>query len=85
MLNAIKTNKEYKDALTRVYDLMQLNLKEESAEFIEYQTLVHLIEIYEQEHYKIAPPHPIEAIKFRMDQMDLTNIQKIKRPNKPTF
>lgn len=85
ILKPIKTKGEYHNALTRVYDLMQLNLKEESAEFIEYQTLVLFIEAYEEERYKFAPPHPIEAIKFRMDQMDITNTQKIKRTNKPTF
>jgi len=31
-----------------------------------------LIEKYEDEHYPIAPPDPIEAIKFRMEQAGLT-------------
>jgi antitoxin component HigA of HigAB toxin-antitoxin module len=26
---------------------------------------------YEQKHYRIDPPDPIEAIKFRMEQFDL--------------
>ena len=30
-----------------------------------------LIEKYEEEHYPIEPPNPIEAIKFRMEQMDM--------------
>lgn len=30
--------------------------------------LVTLIEAYEEEHYPIDPPDPIEAIKFRMEQ-----------------
>lgn len=30
-----------------------------------------LIEKYEEEHYPIEPPNPIEAIKFRMEQMDV--------------
>lgn len=85
MLRPIKTEEEYQNALARVYDLMQLDLKKESDEFTEYQTLLLFIEAFEQENYKIAPPHPIEAIKFRMDQMDITNTQEIKRPNKPTF
>lgn len=85
MLKPLKTNEEYENALARVYELIQSDLKEESDEFIEYQTLVLFIEAYEEERYKFAPPLPIEAIKFRMDQMDITNTQKIKRPNKPTF
>lgn len=31
-----------------------------------------MIEAYERKHYPIAPPDPIEAIKFRMDQQGLT-------------
>lgn len=31
-----------------------------------------LIEIYEDEHYPIEAPDPIEAIKFRMEQMGMT-------------
>jgi len=34
--------------------------------------LVTLIEAYEEEHYPIDPPGPIEAIKFRMEQQGLT-------------
>jgi HTH-type transcriptional regulator/antitoxin HigA len=34
--------------------------------------LVTLIEAYEEEHYPIDPPDPIDAIKFRMEQQGLT-------------
>ena len=34
--------------------------------------LLMLIEAYEAKHYLIAPPDPIEAIKFRMEQAGLT-------------
>jgi HTH-type transcriptional regulator/antitoxin HigA len=33
--------------------------------------LVTLVEAYEQKHYKISPPDPVEAIKFRMEQLGL--------------
>jgi HTH-type transcriptional regulator/antitoxin HigA len=33
--------------------------------------LVTLVEAYEQKHYKFDPPDPIEAIKFRMEQLEL--------------
>jgi HTH-type transcriptional regulator / antitoxin HigA len=33
--------------------------------------LVTLVEAYEQKHYKINPPDPDEAIKFRMEQLGL--------------
>jgi HTH-type transcriptional regulator / antitoxin HigA len=33
--------------------------------------LVTLVEAYEQKHYRVDPPDPIEAIKFRMEQLEL--------------
>jgi HTH-type transcriptional regulator / antitoxin HigA len=35
------------------------------------EVLVTLVEAYEQKHYRIDPPDPIEAIKFRMEQLEL--------------
>ncbi len=32
------------------------------------------IEAYETEHYPMDPPDPIEAIKFRMEQQELTRL-----------
>ena len=34
--------------------------------------LLVLAEDYEEKHHSISPPDPIEAIKFRMEQMNLT-------------
>ena len=34
--------------------------------------LATLVDAYENEHYPIDPPDPIEAIKFRMEQRGLT-------------
>ncbi|MEO1256360.1 MAG: helix-turn-helix domain-containing protein, partial [Bacteroidota bacterium] len=36
------------------------------------EVLSILIEKYEDEHYPIEAPDPIEAIKFRMEQMDMS-------------
>lgn len=36
------------------------------------QVLVMLIEAYEREHHPIDPPDPIDAIRFRMEQRNLT-------------
>lgn len=50
---------------------MQGALRVGSAEADELEVLAMLIERYEAEHYPIAPPHPLEAIKFRMDQLGM--------------
>lgn len=39
----------------------------------ELEVLSILIEKYEDSHYPVTPSDPIEAIKFRMEQMELTN------------
>jgi HTH-type transcriptional regulator/antitoxin HigA len=36
------------------------------------QVLVLLIEAYEREHHPIDPPDPADAIRFRMEQSNLT-------------
>lgn len=71
----IKTEEEYETALERLYDLMQLDLKEGSLSLNEAELLGVLIEQYEKVHYPIAPPHPIEAIKFYLDQMGVNEIE----------
>ena len=38
----------------------------------EMEVLTALIEAYENKHYPISPPDPIEAIKFRMEQQGLS-------------
>jgi HTH-type transcriptional regulator/antitoxin HigA len=40
----------------------------------EVELLSIFVEKYEREHYPIEPPNPIEAIKFRMEQMNLKQI-----------
>jgi HTH-type transcriptional regulator / antitoxin HigA len=71
----IKTKEQYETALKRVYTLMQLELKEGSAALNETELLGVLIEEYEKIHFPIAPPHPIEAIKFYLDQMGISETE----------
>ena len=69
MLKVIKTEQQYEDALARVYDLMQADLADNSPELDELETLSLFIEYYEDKHYPIALPSPIEAITFRLEQL----------------
>ncbi|MDN3581515.1 helix-turn-helix domain-containing protein [Mucilaginibacter flavus] len=75
MLKPIKTEKEYTDALGRVYDLMQGNITEASPESDELEILSILIKEYELVHYPVGHPNPLEAIKFRMEQMNLSETE----------
>lgn len=69
MLKVIKTEDQYEEALSRIYELMQLDLPEDSPLSDELDALALFVEDYERRHYPIAPPSPIEAITFRLEQL----------------
>lgn len=66
-IKPIKTKKDYQDALARLEIIF--NSKKGSAHGDELEILEILIEKYEDHHFPIGFPDPIEAIKFRMEQM----------------
>jgi len=66
----IKTKEEYENALVELEPLMDAEPGSKAEETLELLSL--LIEKYENEHYPITLPDPIEAIKFRMEQQGLT-------------
>lgn len=69
-IKVLKTEKDYNQALKRFEGIFQA--PSESEEGDEAELLSLLIEKYEEEHYPIEAPDPIEAIKFRMEQMGMT-------------
>lgn len=62
----IESKKEYESALKRFENVF--HAKPGSAEEKEAKLLALLIEDYEEKHFKIPEPDPIEAIKFMMEQ-----------------
>jgi HTH-type transcriptional regulator/antitoxin HigA len=75
MLKPIKNKTQYGDALARVYELMQKDLKPESKDSDELEVLSILIKEYEMEHYPVPNPTPLEAIKFRLEQMGMSEAE----------
>ena len=69
-INPIKTEQDYQSSLKRV-ELLWGSSKN-TPEGDELDILCTLIEAYEEKHFPILPPDPIEAIKFRMEQMNLS-------------
>lgn len=65
----IKTEEDYEKALERLEEIFDASAN--SPEGDEAELLVLLIENYENIHYPIDAPDPIEAIKFRMEQMGM--------------
>lgn len=68
-IKVIKTEEDYQKALKRLEVIFDASV--DSPEGDEAEILTILIEKYEDENYPIGPPDPIEAIKFRMDQLGM--------------
>ncbi len=66
-IKLIKTEKDYNQALERLE--VVFDAKKGTPEGDELELLSILIEQYENTHFPIDLPDPIEAIKFRMEQM----------------
>lgn len=66
----IKTTRDYERTLHRIEHLMEAKSGTKAGD--ELDVLTTLVEAYEAKHHAICPPDPIEAIKFRMDQLGMT-------------
>lgn len=64
----LKTERDHRAALTHIEALMA----RPDADEAELELWSLLVEKYEEAHFPIAPPDPIEAIRFRMEQEELT-------------
>jgi len=69
-INLIKTENDYNQALERLEIIF--DAKRGTNEGDELELLGILIDQYEKDHFPIDLPDPIEAIKFRMEQMGYT-------------
>jgi len=69
-LKPIRTEADYEKALAEIERLWGARIGTPEGDRLDI--LATLIDVYENEHYPIDPPDPIEAIKFRMEQQGLT-------------
>jgi len=69
-IKAIKTEEDYNRAIKRLEAIFHAPV--DSKEGDEAEVLSILIEKYEDEFYPIDAPDPIEAILFRMEQMEMS-------------
>jgi len=76
-IKVIRTAIEYEQALSRLNELMDLDFSEKLGNRDEMEILVNEINEYEQREFPIKPPYAIEAIKFRMEQLKLTEVDLI--------
>ncbi len=69
-IRPIRTRADYRAALKEIEGLMSAGPNTPEGERLD--VLATLVEAYENKHYQFDLPDPVEAIKFRMEQMSLT-------------
>ncbi len=69
-IKPIKTNEDYEQAMARLEKLFDARKGTQQGD--ELEVLSMLVEKYEDENFPIDLPDPVEAIKFRMEQLGLT-------------
>jgi HTH-type transcriptional regulator / antitoxin HigA len=72
-IKPIKTEADYQAVLRRIDVLIDCPDTGEEAD--ELDVLSVLAENYETEHHPIAPPDPIDAIRFRMEQTGMSELE----------
>ncbi len=68
-IKLIKSEEDYRNALKRLETIFDAPI--DSVEGDEAEILSLLIENYENKHYPIEAPDPVEAIKIRMEELNL--------------
>lgn len=71
VIKPIRSEQDYKEALEYIDRFWDVKPNTKESDILE--VLVTLVEKYEEEHFKIDEPDPIEAIKFIMEQRNLSN------------
>jgi len=69
-IKPVRTEADYRDSLHRIEALM--DAKANTHEGDQLDVLVTLVEAYERKNYPIDLPDPVEAIKFHMEQNEMT-------------
>jgi HTH-type transcriptional regulator/antitoxin HigA len=74
-IKPLKTESDYREALKRMEQIFDAAIG--SVESDEADILGLMIDEYEKKHYPIDAPDPIEAIKIRMEEMQLKQIDLV--------
>jgi HTH-type transcriptional regulator/antitoxin HigA len=74
-IKPIKTEADYKLALTRLEEIFDSPIG--TLESDEADIVGLMVDEYEKKHYPIEAPDPIEAIKIRMEELELKQVDLI--------
>jgi HTH-type transcriptional regulator/antitoxin HigA len=70
-IKPIRTKADYKNALQRIDELIASNPKKGSSAYDELDVIGTLVSAYEDIHYPIDAPDPVEAVKYAMEEEGL--------------
>src|SRR5688572_23557244 len=71
IIKPINTEKEYQASLEWVDKMFDKKVKSNSADGKLLQVVLILIKDYEDKHYPVSMPNPIEAVKLKMEEKGL--------------
>ncbi len=71
MNRIIKTETDYKQALSEAENLIDIDPEPGTVDGDKLELLTLLISFYEDQHFPMDMPDPVDAIRFRMEQQDL--------------
>ena len=74
-IKPIKTEEDYQAALSRLEEIF--DAPDGTPESDELDILGLLVDEYEKEHYPIDSPDPIDAIKIRMEELNMRQVDLI--------
>ena len=78
-LKPIRTEKDYDQYLNWVDEMFDAKVKPNTAEGEKVEIVLILIKQYEDEHYAIPSPDPIDAIKLKMEEKGIKNKDLIEK------
>ena len=71
-IKPIRSEKDYRAALKRIDELIAIDPTEGTVAYDELDLISTLVEAYENIHYKIDAPDPIQAIQYIMEEKGLS-------------
>ena len=69
-ISPIKTTRDYERTLIRIEQLMDAKPGTKTGDELDVLTII--VEVYEAKRHAVSPPDPVEAIRFRMEQLGMT-------------
>jgi HTH-type transcriptional regulator/antitoxin HigA len=69
-IKPIRTEEDYESACRRIDEIFQAEPGSKEEE--ELDILATLVDAYEEEHFPLGKPHPIEAIKIQMENLGMS-------------